>query len=94
MSNLIGIVSALCIVLLVANIVSVEGHGMLLNPPARSSAWREDPARFPAYYQDNQMFCGGFNTQWNINSNAFALTCVFFLLLVQINKFVFCLFGK
>ena len=41
-----------------------ESHARLLVPPARSSAWREDPARFPSYFDDNQMFCGGFSTQW------------------------------
>ena len=42
---------------------NVFGHARLLDPPARSSAWRFD-ARFPIEYNDNQMFCGGFQTQW------------------------------
>ena len=34
-------------------------HGRLIVPPARSSAWREDSKRFPVFYDDNQMYCGG-----------------------------------
>ena len=45
----------------------VESHGRLLVPPARTSAWREDPARFPPNFDDAQMFCGGFQTQWGVN---------------------------
>lgn len=41
-----------------------KSHGRLLVPPARSSAWREDPNRFPTFYNDNQMFCGGIAIQW------------------------------
>lgn len=59
-------VLALCILLL--QIAKVNSHGLLLIPPARSSAWREDPARFPSYYGDNQMFCGGVNTQYSQNN--------------------------
>jgi hypothetical protein len=47
----------------------VNCHGRLLVPPARSSAWREDPIRFPIYYDDNQMFCGGAYVQWTENGN-------------------------
>jgi hypothetical protein len=56
-------------VLLISCLVAgISGHGRLLDPPARSSAWREDPVRFPMYYDDNQMFCGGFFTQWTTHS--------------------------
>lgn len=54
-------------VMLLFETSDVLGHGRMLNPPARSSAWRED-SRFPTYYDDNQMFCGGFYTQWIVNS--------------------------
>jgi len=46
----------------------INCHGRLLVPPARSSAWREDPVRFPINYEDNEMFCGGFNAQWRLNN--------------------------
>ena len=47
---------------------NAHGHGRLLNPPARTSAWRFDALKFPTEFNDNQMFCGGFQTQWNKNS--------------------------
>jgi hypothetical protein len=58
---------AVSIVVLANLIMRSEAHGRLLVPPARSSAWREDPARFPTYFDDAQMFCGGFQTQWGVN---------------------------
>ena len=54
-------------IFVISLLIKVESHGRLTVPPARSSAWREDPARFPAYYDDAQMFCGGFQTQWGAN---------------------------
>ena len=47
---------------LLIKLVLVNSHGRLLDPPARSSAWRYD-SRFPAFFNDNQMFCGGFQVQ-------------------------------
>lgn len=44
----------------------VASHGRLLEPAARSSAWRKDPT-FPAYYNDMEMYCGGTGVQWNQN---------------------------
>ncbi|CAF0969077.1 unnamed protein product [Brachionus calyciflorus] len=49
------------------NIIGIDCHGRLIDPPARSSAWRENPVSFPYVYYDNQMFCGGFETQWKKN---------------------------
>ncbi|KAF2889323.1 hypothetical protein ILUMI_16850, partial [Ignelater luminosus] len=37
----------------------VSGHGMMLDPPNRSSLWRYDPTA-PINYNDNEVFCGGF----------------------------------
>ena len=45
---------------------SVEPHGRLLDPIARSSAWRLDE-RFPVDYNDASMFCGGAYQQWDEN---------------------------
>ena len=36
----------------------VNGHGMLLDPPARSSVWRVFPGPVPNY-NDNGINCGG-----------------------------------
>jgi hypothetical protein len=53
--------------LLATFILGVYSHGRLLNPPARSSCWREFPNQCVAEYTDTQMNCGGFDTQWNRN---------------------------
>lgn len=37
----------------------VHGHGMMLDPPNRSSLWRFNES-FPINYNDNENFCGGF----------------------------------
>ena len=37
----------------------VAGHGRLMQPPSRSSAWRNGFPT-PANYNDNELFCGGF----------------------------------
>ncbi|RZB39790.1 Chitin bind 3 domain containing protein [Asbolus verrucosus] len=42
------------------------GHGMMLEPPNRSSLWRFDESVTPNY-QDNQIFCGGAYVQWGLN---------------------------
>ncbi|XP_070186156.1 uncharacterized protein [Littorina saxatilis] len=45
------------------HVPGVEGHGRLLDPPSRSSMFRKG-FNNPPNYDDNQLFCGGFNTQW------------------------------
>ena len=50
---------AVCIILLYAS-RSCEGHGRMRVPPSRSSMWR-DGFGTPTNYDDNQLFCGGFN---------------------------------
>lgn len=44
-----------------ASVVIAEtcGHGMMMDPPNRSSLWRFDKES-PVNYNDNQNFCGGF----------------------------------
>lgn len=44
----------------VAFVAEVRGHGMMLDPPNRSSLWRFDDGESPINYNDNQNFCGGF----------------------------------
>lgn len=51
----------LILVIVIVTLTSnVAGHGMLLDPPGRSSMWR---AGFPTptNYNDNSLFCGGFS---------------------------------
>ncbi|XP_076458575.1 uncharacterized protein LOC143292274 [Babylonia areolata] len=50
------VVSACCV-------PGVRGHGRLMDPPSRSSLWRLG-FHNPPNYDDNQLFCGGFNLQW------------------------------
>jgi hypothetical protein len=40
-----------------------QAHGRLVDPVARSSAWRKDHTKFPSYYDDNSMNCGGIGIQ-------------------------------
>ena len=37
------------------------GHGMMIDPPQRSSMWRYGFPKAPKNYNDNQLFCGGFS---------------------------------
>ena len=46
--------------MLVALIPGVLGHGFLQEPPSRSSMWRFG-FNTPPNYNDNQLFCGGFD---------------------------------
>ncbi|KAJ7379973.1 hypothetical protein OS493_012735 [Desmophyllum pertusum] len=45
-------------------ITLVLGHGRLISPASRNSAWRFFPNR-PKQYTDNELNCGGFSVQWN-----------------------------
>ena len=40
------------------------GHGRMMDPAGRNSAWRVFPDR-PKQFTDNELNCGGFSTQWN-----------------------------
>ncbi|XP_045606928.2 uncharacterized protein [Procambarus clarkii] len=44
----------------------VEGHGRLMEPVSRSSAWRKG-FDTPINYNDNELFCGGFKVQYEDN---------------------------
>lgn len=65
--NLLSLLSLTSILLL--EVLEISAHGRLIDPPARSTAWREKPSLFPAYYNDMEMFCGGKGTQWNQNGS-------------------------
>ncbi|XP_046554984.1 uncharacterized protein LOC124264286 [Haliotis rubra] len=46
----------------------VEGHGYMLIPPGRSSAWRFNGTDyFHVNYDDNANYCGGFGVQFHQN---------------------------
>lgn len=56
--------TTLTFVTLVCDLVpGAEGHGRLMDPPSRSSMWRVGFSN-PHNYDDNQLFCGGVNLQW------------------------------
>lgn len=65
-------------------LTSINGHGYLFEPIARSSAWLVDPD-FKAccsYESHMEMFCGGVGHQWNSNGcsrkkTSFFLWCSF-----------------
>ncbi|CAF0742985.1 unnamed protein product [Adineta ricciae] len=50
-------------------LVSLHGHGYLLEPVARSSAWLVDSSfrECCTWPQHMEMFCGGLGHQWNVN---------------------------
>ena len=52
----------------------VESHGYMKVPPNRGSAWREDPIRFPPYYQDNGLYCGDSAIMMNAVNRKLGLT--------------------
>jgi hypothetical protein len=39
----------------------VNGHGRLMDPPARNAMWRFGFPN-PVDYQDNELYCGGFSS--------------------------------
>lgn len=45
----------------------VLGHGRLIEPPSRASAWRYG-FDTPPNYNDHELYCGGYNTQWAKNN--------------------------
>ena len=52
-------------------IVQIHGHGYLVDPPARSSAWLfdNDFSKCCRYYNHAEMSCGGTYHQWVVNGN-------------------------
>jgi len=54
------------VVMIASLLPSVMGHGYLMKPPQRSSAWRYG---FPTLqnFDDNSLFCGGFGVSFLLN---------------------------
>ncbi|XP_016958859.1 uncharacterized protein LOC108030488 [Drosophila biarmipes] len=46
--------------------MSCNGHGRLIEPPSRASAWRFGFPT-PPDYNDHELYCGGFTRQWKVN---------------------------
>ncbi|KAJ8320789.1 hypothetical protein KUTeg_002376, partial [Tegillarca granosa] len=50
-------------------IPAIYGHGTMVDPLQRSSLWREYGTQdFQPNYNDNELFCGGVDTQWKVNN--------------------------
>ena len=62
LNNLLQLIQHLVLIVLIVTSRTVEGHGRLLEPPSRASAWRLGFAT-PINYNDNELFCGGFNVR-------------------------------
>lgn len=54
------------ILVIVAFIGEISGHGMLMDPANRASRWRFLGAG-PIDYNDMEGFCGGFQVQWGLH---------------------------
>ncbi|CAF1031660.1 unnamed protein product, partial [Brachionus calyciflorus] len=54
-------------IILMVKTLEIKCHGRLVVPPARSTCWREFPQQCKVEFNDNQMFCGGKETQWAQN---------------------------
>ncbi|KAM3963926.1 uncharacterized protein ACR2FA_001959 [Aphomia sociella] len=55
-----------CLTVLAVLWTCVSGHGRLIEPPSRASAWRYG-FDTPHNYNDHELYCGGFSRQWNKN---------------------------
>ena len=61
----------LVFVLLCSQLPSIDGHGYLFDPVARSSAWLVDESfkQCCTYEGHMEMYCGGVGHQWNSNGS-------------------------
>ena len=46
--------------IVIKDVYNLAGHGRLLDPSGRSTAWRQE-FNTPTNYNDNEINCGGFN---------------------------------
>jgi hypothetical protein len=57
----------LCIFIILPTFVTYSsGHGRLIEPPSRASAWRYGFST-PPNYNDHELYCGGYTRQWQTN---------------------------
>lgn len=54
---------AILAIILYAILPSINGHGRLIEPPSRASAWRYG-FDTPHNYNDHELYCGGYTRQW------------------------------
>jgi len=67
--NFLKMMKSTCsLIVLIVAIVYVNGHGRLLDPAGRSTIWRTPGfGHLPHNYNDNQLFCGGYQVQYEQN---------------------------
>ena len=56
------------LVILIYFTARTDGHGRLIEPPSRSSMWRFG-FNTPVNYDDNQLFCGGYDVSITLTRN-------------------------
>ena len=61
-----GVKLALKILTALTLVSLIYGHGRMIDPASRNSAWRFGFPN-PPHYTDNELNCGGFNVQWKTN---------------------------
>ncbi|XP_058116352.1 uncharacterized protein LOC131288034 [Anopheles ziemanni] len=64
--KVLGVTLVTLFLLLVIGFEPCSGHGRLIEPPSRASAWRYGFST-PPNYNDHELYCGGFNRQWQKN---------------------------
>lgn len=57
--KLIIVIGLMCL-----NICEIFGHGFMIDPPSRSSAWRKK-FKTPVNWDDNGLYCGGLTVSCN-----------------------------
>ena len=65
-SAMMNLFNSTLVTILMMLVARTNGHGRLIEPPSRSSMWRFG-FKTPVNYDDNQLFCGGYDVQWNTN---------------------------
>lgn len=54
------------VIFIACTIKHIDGHGRLMDPPARNSMWRFGFPN-PVNYNDNELFCGGYSGKSSYN---------------------------
>lgn len=59
---------SIALIAIIAELIPlVVGHGMVMDPIGRGSRWRCN-RKAPTNYDDNGLYCGGYDVQWNKNN--------------------------
>lgn len=57
--------------ILVAGLQEIYGHGMVMDPVNRSSAWKKG-FNTPINYDDNEIFCGGISVSIFLHTTTYS----------------------